>query len=147
MRPPNPQVHSMHEWNGTGIVLPATKHPKIVSITMDGNITWTANRRPEGGRYNARGWVGHPAHYERGYKCPGLNEGCLVVKIQKSGVFIQLAFSSPLVTENQGRINYTFDVPADIEGEINLGINDSMGNLGDNDGILEVTDISWKERL
>jgi hypothetical protein len=147
MIPPNPNVHSMQDWNGSGVVIPVTRNGKVVSITVNATTTWTANRHPGGGgHYNALGWPGHPAHYNQGYKCPGLNEGCLVVRIRNHGVVLQLAFASPHVVVTPAKISLTFDVPAAINGEIELGINDSIGNLGDNDGILNVLDISWKER-
>lgn len=147
MIPPHPDVHSMREWNDTGVVVDMTKRTKTLSITIDGNTRWTANRHPEGGgHYDARGWIGHPAHYHQGFKCPGLNEGCVVVQIAKGGVRLVFSFDSPSVIVTANKIQLTLDVPADISGSVDLGINDALGGLGDNDGILNVLDISWRER-
>ena len=147
MVPPNPLIHSMAFWNSPGVDLPMTKRSKILSITIDATTLWTANRHlGGGGHYDARGWLGHPAHYHTGYKCAGLNEGCLVARIAKEGVMLIFAFDSPNVVVSGGKIQLELDVPADVSGSLDLGINDTYGGLGDNDGILNILDISWKER-
>ncbi|HNR17328.1 MAG TPA: hypothetical protein PKG90_11735 [Chitinophagaceae bacterium] len=147
MVPPNPQVHSMALWNNTGVQIARTKNGKILSIVVDATTLWTANRFPGGGgHYDARGWIGHPAHYHNGYKCPGRNEGCLVVQIAEGGEMLQFTFDSPHVTVNGGKIQIILDVPADISGSVLMGINDAAGGLGDNDGILNILDISYRER-
>lgn len=147
MIPPHPDIHSMREWNDTDVVLQQTKRTKTVSITIDAKTTWTANRHPGGGgHYDARGWQGHPGHYHQGYKCPGLNEGCQVGKIAHGGVMVIFAFDSPNVRVSAGRIQLTLDVPSDQSGSVLLGINDALGGIGDNDGILQVLDITVTER-
>jgi len=148
MVPPNPQIISTHYWNDSGLNLPMTKRGKILSITIDATTSWTANINPGGGgMYDARGWLGHPAHYHVGYKCPGLNEGCLVARIAKEGVMLIFCFDSPNVTIGGGKIHLDIDVPADVSGNLEMGINDVFNGMGDNTGILNILDVTWKERL
>lgn len=146
MVPPNPLIHSMALWNNSGVFIPQTKRGKVITITIDAKTLWTANRNPGGGgHYDARGWLGHPAHYSAGYKCPGRNEGCLVVKIDTNEVMMQLTFDSPTVSVSSGKVTLTFDIAADITGSLLMGINDTVA-VGDNDGILKILDVTWTER-